>query len=237
MKGNHSEPKRAALAVLKEGQISTAVLISKLQAVALQQIAEIKSMERGSAIRGVLVGLTLHRIKAGLAHGDWMPWLKKSLKGAGHRQANYYMRLATTFIAAAKVSKPELLALPGDQAELSLEPADATARHFMDKVGKFVGECSLNELLDKHHIKGSGKLGGKHESDDDAPEPVIDPEQLAEQAREELAAWHEAGRQLLLTENICSRLSQDEIRNFSSSLDAMLAQWHRGLGKILKASS
>jgi len=237
MKGNHSESERAALAVLKEDQITTAVVISKLQAVAIEQLAAIPRIEREAALRAILAGVTLHRVKSGLVHGEFRRWLSQMSTSGGHlpavskTQVNYYMRLATVALAKTSATKPELLAVLGDQTELSLEPADANARRFMDKLVKFVGTKSLNELLRDHGIKDGKKLGGaRDKADAEAP---IDPEQLAEQAREELSAWHETGRQLLLTDNLCSRLAPDEILTFDDALDAMLAQWRRGLKDTL----
>jgi hypothetical protein len=144
------------------------------------------------------------------------------------------MRLAVAAIQKTKATVPEILALPGDQKELALESVDETARHLMEKLAAWVGDRSLNEMLCNLGIKADGKLGGAREkSDDDAP---ITPEQLAAQTREELSAWHEMGRQLLLTDNVCSRLTPDEIRALDESLDAMLAQWRRGLKDTLKRS-
>jgi hypothetical protein len=241
MKGNHSESKRAALAVLEEDQISTAGPISKLQAVAIEQFSKIPVIEREAALRAIFAGLTLHRIKASIP-GKFSKWISEMLPrvtswtpATARKNSSFYMRLATVAIAETGATT-ELLALSGDQAELSLEPTDAGARRFVDKLTKFVGDKSLNELLREHGIKDAKALGGKREKAEADAAP-IDPEQLAAQSREELSAWHEQGRQLLITDNVCSHLSADEIRAFDESLDAMLSQWRRGLKHTLKKSA
>jgi hypothetical protein len=236
MKGNHSQA-NYALTVLADAEIRTVVTVTKLQAAAIDQLAAIPRIEREAALRAILCGLTLHRVKASLPHGQFGVWIDQMRPSGSHlpavtrRHCQRYMRLAVAAIQKTKATVPEILALPGDQKELALESTDETARHLMQKLATWVGDRSLNEMLCDLGIKAAGKLGGAREkSDDDAP---IDPEQLAAQAREELSAWHEMGRQLLLTDNVCSRLTPDEIRALDESLDAMLAQWRRGLKETL----
>lgn len=227
--------KSTALAVLTDRQISTAVEISKLQSVALQQLAMVKTLERDAALRAILVGLTLHRIKASLKHGEFMPWMKKHLKGAGKSQANNYMRLALVAVEKSKATKPELLALPGDQTELALDRGDDSAKRMMGKLAKFVGEQSLNDLLREHGIKETAKRGGARtpNADDDTPEPPT-PEELAALAKTELAEWLDHGRQLLLTDNLCSRMLSADIKAFAAAVSETLARWRRGLGGIVE---
>jgi hypothetical protein len=115
----------------------------------------------------------------------------------------------------------------------SLPAADRKKR---DKVLEFTADKSLRGLqLELGLLLNRPKLGGARPRGGDAAPVVVDPEKLHAQAREELAAWHEQGRQLLLTENICSRLQAEEIRAFNRSLDAMLTQWRRGIKKLIQA--
>src|SRR5690606_16247103 len=171
--------------------------LPKLQAAALQQLAEIRRMERESAARAVLAGLTLIRVKHSLKHGQFLPWLKQHVQGVGYQQCNFYMGLAQVFVAKARITKPDMLALPGDQTALSLD-AEGEARGFFSKLEKFVGEASLNDLLDKHGLKKK-KLGGKRTSaadTGDGDDTPTDPEELAALKREELSEWLETGKQL-----------------------------------------
>lgn len=234
MKGNHSEPKRYALTILEDRQICTAVQISKLQAVAIQQIAMIKTMERDAALRALLVGLTLHRIKGGLKHGEFTPWIKKHLDGAGYRQGNYYMRLATAFVDCMNVTKPEILAFPGDQKELALELADATARKFMQKAANFVGERSLNELLDHLHIKDRNPLGGARPAKKDNRSEEAKLAELREVKRAELASWITTGRALLIDENVCQFLPRGEIEAIHGQLLDLKTEFTKAIQPLLR---
>jgi hypothetical protein len=218
-----SKPQTSALAVLSDRQNCTPVQISKLQSVAIQQLAMVKGLERDAALRAILVGLTLHRIKASLAHGEFMPWIKAKVQGAAYRQCNYFLKLAAVFVEKTRVTRPEFLALPGDQTDLAIKPADAQARRFMDKATKFVGEASLNELLDEHRIKDTKKLGGRRDAGDSAP-AKIDPERVAEMKREEASEWLARAQQLFVEENIFQHLKPDERKTVVESLEAIAAK-------------
>jgi hypothetical protein len=118
-------------------------------------------MESKAAMGGILAGLTLHRVKASLPHGKFGAWVAQISTSGGNlpavkkSQASNYMRLALVFVEKAKVQKPDLLALPGDQTALELGDNAQHAR-FLGKLNGFVGDLSLNELLIKHGIKGVG---------------------------------------------------------------------------------
>jgi hypothetical protein len=160
--------------------MSTKVDISKLQAVAVQQLAVIRQLHASAAMRALLVGLTLHRIKVACKHGEFRPWLAKNFDG-GKSTANHYMRLALVFVEKMNAQRPELLALPGDQIDLALEKPGAAEKRLMDKAAKFVGDKTLSELLDEHGIRETGKrsgtrategAGGETGSEDDQEQTV-----------------------------------------------------------------
>lgn len=171
-------PSNYALTVLGESKSSALADVSKLQAVAAEQLAAIPRIEREAALRAILCGLTLHRVKASLPHGQWEPWLaqvhtQNATSGGvlpSHAQVRYYMRLAIAAVEETKATKPQLLALPGDQTELAMESADSGARQLMSKLTKFVGARSLNELLSDLGIKDR-KANRKHAAGDDKDEP------------------------------------------------------------------
>lgn len=244
--GNHNQANRSALVVLADTKLTAqGEQLAQLQKSAVDALQAVPQMERQAAAHAILAGMTLHRVKASLPHGQFMPWVDQirttgaNLKGVDQRQVNYYMKLATVFIGKAKVTAPDVLALPGDQTQLLLEGGEGEARAFFGKLSKFVGTKSLNELLSEHEIKGSKKLGGKRESEEsEEPDtaPVPTPEELAAQAKTELADWMEQGRQLLITDNVCSRLSGADVRAFASALNSMLAHWRRGSAAILAAA-
>lgn len=244
---NHNQANRSALVVLADSKLTAqGDQLAQLQKSAVVALQAVPQMERQAAAHAILAGMTLHRVKASLRHGEWEPWVKQIVTSgddltkptkAGLTQVKYYMRLATVFIGKAKVTAPDVLALPGDQTQLALEGGEGEARAFFGKLSKFVGTKSLNELLSEHQIKGTKKLGGKRETeeeDDTTDTPLVPTaEELAAQAKTELADWVEQGRQLLLTDNVCSRLASADVRAFASALDSMLGHWRRGARAIL----
>jgi hypothetical protein len=163
-------PSNYALTILGSAEIRTVATVSELQAKALDQLVAIPRIEREAALRAILCGLALHRVKVSLPHGEFVPWLEKCTTGAllveaGLRQARYYMRLALVAVDSTKASVPEILALPGGQAELALENQDEAARRLMTKLMEFVGERSLNQLLGDLGIKDrkTAHTHGDHE--------------------------------------------------------------------------
>jgi len=155
MKGNFKATN--ALTLVSDPQFSTAVeFLPKLQRLVEDQLQAVARMERDAALHAIVVGLTLHRIKASLRHGEWGKWQKASLEKK-KSQVNYYMRLGLVFLEQAGVTKPDLLALPGESFSLS-EVGDGPAKKLFRKAVDFVGDHSLNELLQEHGIKdGSGR--------------------------------------------------------------------------------
>lgn len=166
--------------------------VENLQKTALQMVAAVGQMEGRAATAAILAGITLHRVKASLKHGEFRPWLESNVHHGGHLKktsANYYMRLAATFLESAKITKPLLLTLPGDQTALDLGD-EHPARDLFAKITRFVGECSLSELLIKHGIKGVGlKTELEKQQAAEEAEDARTPEQQAAAAR--ARAWEE----------------------------------------------
>jgi hypothetical protein len=134
----------------------------KMMAVVEQFQDEASRANTNACKAAVLAGIALLRVKASLPHGQFGKWIKgigagegaNSHRGAnlGYRQANYYMSLAKVFLSRARVQLPALLALPGDQIPLEIDTGHPSHDLF-SKLEKFVGDSSLNALLDEHDIK------------------------------------------------------------------------------------
>lgn len=224
-----------ALAVISSSELKAdAKQLALLQNSVVAQFRRLHQMREEEALRGLLLGLTLHRVKASLPHGEFGKWAKTHAT-FGERWVNYLMKLALVFIDKAKATKPELLACPGDQAELALEGMEGEQRRFTAKARKFVGKLNLSELLDAHDIKGGKKLGSAREAGEAPAEPT--PEERALQTAEELGAWLTQGRQMLITENVCQHLSADQIRSVADSLNALRTDFRSGLGDLLKKAT
>jgi hypothetical protein len=234
--------KTSALVVLSDRELTySEQQLPKLQAAALAQIAQIRSLERESAARAILAGLTLHRVKHSVKFGQFMPWLKTNVKGTGYAQCNFYMRLASCFVEKCHVKKPDLLALPGDQTSLAIDgQGEVEGRMLLTKLSEFVGQRSLNELLDKHGIKTATKLGGARETnsdDQDNPESAPSAEDLYLQSRDEIGSVLARAETLLLRENRLSHLAghAEEIQGVVSTLRELADKVASAAKDLLKA--
>lgn len=146
-----------ALILVQDSAISApSGALFTLQQTAIEQMRLIRRYQNESAIRSILVGLSLWRIKASMK-GTFTEWLKKDFDGVGYRQARYYMSASLAFLEKTKATKPEFLALPGDQTQLTLDSYEGAARSFMEKITEFVGERSLGELLADLGLKETAK--------------------------------------------------------------------------------
>lgn len=142
--------KAQALALLNDSKFAPDQICT-IGAIFRRHLEEIQRAERVTALRAITLGLALWKVRLALPHGQWMPWQAEHL-GVGGRQVNYYMRLALVFLLKSRATKTELRALPVDSVELT--STDALSRSLFSRLEKFVGECSLNELLVKHGIRG-----------------------------------------------------------------------------------
>ncbi len=233
-KGNHRPSKKAALVVLSDKQMSTTgEHLKKLQFAVVKQIEQVRLLERESALRAVLCGIALHRVKGGLKHGEFLPWIKKSLKTTGRTQANNYMRLAAVAVVATKITQNQLQALPCDS--VSLEVSDAPARRLITHLTKFVGEKSLNELLREHGIKDAAKTKPAKASGEASAE--ADPDVAAQIWREGISEWIESGHHQLIRELPSVKLEPTQARNIEASLAKLLADFRQTHCATLKSSA
>lgn len=213
--------------------------LKQLQDVAVEQLRAVGELQQKGAMAAVITGLTLHRVKASMPHGSFSAWMKQKLTEVNFWtpktakiNASYYMRLALIFIEKAKVAKPDVLALPGDQ--LILEVGDHhEAGAFFGKLEKFVGDASLNELLNTHGIKDRKARGGARVAGEVEKE-AVDPETAALRARENLGEWFAQGRQLVLAENLCARLQPGEVRALVESLEGFMVEVRKAAKPFLK---
>ncbi len=222
-----------ALAVIGSPELKAdAKQLALLKTSAEQQFKRLAEMRHEEALRGLLLGLTLHRVKASLPYGEFGKWAKAHAT-FGERWVNYLMKLALVFIDKSKATKPELLACPGDQTELAIEGQQGLQRQFTLKANKFTAGLSLSELLDKYEIKSGAKLGGARGA---AEKEDATPEQLAARARTDLSDWVTQGRQLLLQDNVCQWLPAEDTRAVADSLDALRTEWRASLKRLLAAA-
>lgn len=188
--------------------------LNNLQKSAIAQLAAVQTLETNAAKGAVLAGITLYRVKASMPHGHFRKWVAEakwtrgSILGAAYKQriASYYMALSRTFLEKSKVQKPALLALPGDQTALELGD-NHPARDLLTKLDKFVGDSSLSELLAKYDIKTKKDLGGAREAGETEETAVLDPEEMEQQATDEI------GTALLHLESLIEEGTLQHIRD------------------------
>ncbi|MDP2226803.1 MAG: hypothetical protein Q8J78_04945, partial [Moraxellaceae bacterium] len=121
------EKQSTALALLQDKEIGSAIPLTKLQLVAVQQFRRIARDTREAPLRAILLGLTLHRVKASMPWGTFEAWKKANVTACNiwsesttKKNCSFFMRLAIAAISRTGATKPQLLALPGDQSELAL---------------------------------------------------------------------------------------------------------------------
>jgi hypothetical protein len=158
MKKTESKTTALALVSAPEWRVSGDEL-KQQQERAIMQFRAMSQMDTQMAAGAVFTGMSLMRVKASLPRGGFDKWKKQKLATANFwtpatakLNAHLYMSLALEFLAGAKITKPELLALPGDQLALDFGDNHENA-DFLRKLKRFVGKSSLNELLIKHGIK------------------------------------------------------------------------------------
>lgn len=211
--------------------------LSRLQAEAIHQFERLRCIRHEETLRGLMLGLMLHRIKASLPYGEFGKWQKANTSTISARWVNYLMRLALVFVEASKLTKPMLLALPGDQTELELDTLQGQQRSFVERAQKFIGALSLSELLDKHGIKETAKLGGARAKTGKGEKPAnLDPEQLYHQSRDEIGGALDRLETLLLRENRLQHLlgHDEEIRGVVESLKSLAAKIGKAAKPLLK---
>jgi hypothetical protein len=227
-----------SVALLADKQvIAHSDALADLQNATLAQLKLLRGLRREEALRSLLVGAALLRIKASLDRGTWMPWVQTNITDFGQRYVNYLMRLALAFFEKSRIEKSELLALPGEQLDLAVEGKEGAQRRFLEKAMKFVGQLSLAELLEKYGIKETKKLGGAREPGEKTPSLPATAEQMYLQSRDEIGGAIERAENLLLKENILQHLAghPEEIRGVVDALRSLASKVEAAAAPMLKA--
>jgi hypothetical protein len=231
-----------ALAVVNSSELKAKdQALEQLQQTVITQLGYIRGLRRQEALRGLLVGMSLQRIKASLPHGQFGKWVKDNIAIFGERYVQFLMKLALVFVDKCKVKKPEILALPGDQTELTLDTLDGDSRRMMEKAEKFAGDLSLNELFIKHDIKSVGlksKLAAqrkKEAEEDGEEEPARSPQDLCNEITEHIL-WARKGALDHAAWMTMSRAQHEDIRNtFAEAAAAVAEQFTKTHGRAARA--
>lgn len=244
-----SKPQHALTVFASTELVAKDEQLEQLKTAATTQLTGIAKMEGAAARGGILCGLTLHRLKASLPHGQFLPFVDQMFPTGTFKQspitrrknASYYMRIAEVFVTKAKIGKTDILCLPGDP--LALEITDQhEAKRLLEKLDQFAGECSLNELLIKHGIKGVGLKKAleaeqaKEESDAEGAAPTQ--EQLYLQYRDEIGGAILRAESLFLTEGALAHLigHPEELQGIAKGLRALTEKVEKQVNELLAKS-
>lgn len=223
-----SKPAKHALTVLASPELRVdAKGLEKLKKAAVAQCAAVSEMEGRAAVGGILAGLTLHRVKASLKHGEFGPWIAQigtsgsNLAPVTQRMCNNYMRLALVFLEKTKANTTNLLALPGDKAGLELAESN-DGRALAEKLQKFVAGCSLNELLIKHGIKGVVREGDAGTEDGGTTAAAGGEDYFAD-----VAQTLDGFRQIVTSRESLVRLSPKQLDLLNETVSDAVAQFRK----------
>lgn len=155
------EKQSGALAVILANPVAIDGRAKIIEA-AKAQLETLVSHRRQAPYRAIALGLTLHQLKAGCKHGEWMPIYQQILKSSkfvtettAQTYASQYMRLALTFLTEADAARPEYIALTGSKTELNIQAKDSTERVLAKKMENFIGDRSLDELLTDYDLRNA----------------------------------------------------------------------------------
>lgn len=200
-----------------------------------QMFTHLDGLEKERAMKAVLCGIYLAEIKAKTPHGEFTAWLASNFPNSG-RRAQHYMALAAKFSRSSKLLLPELIA--ANQISLALEAPDATGEALMAKLGKFVGNSGLTDLLRKHGIVKQGgnqraALPGPTAGDTPAaPAPEPNEEQIEARMFASVMETIAQAEQHLLSDTTWSMLSPASAELLENKLKSVLADFHE---RLLKA--
>ncbi|HEY1791540.1 MAG TPA: DUF3102 domain-containing protein [Opitutaceae bacterium] len=198
--------------------------ITRLQLYVVEGLRHMQVLRNREATFGLLIGLTLCRMKEAMPHGTFGKWVEQNIAEFGDRYANYLMRLAMTFAEKSRLTKAELIALPKGQDALVLGNLEGEKRAFVEKASGFIGNLSLHELLIKHGIKSAGikaALGGEG-----GPNAGVQMDFFADVA-ERLSGF----RSIVTSAEALMRLTPQQLESLDQNMEDIYGQWKRLRGQ------
>jgi hypothetical protein len=152
-------------------KVNAGSLLKQAAKGALKHISAI-ALHEGSAARHALsLGALLWQVKSAKPACGFQEWIEKNVPTHGYRACAYHMKLSMVLAEKAKLTQDEWNALPtlGSKA-----PKGGHAKAAFQKIGTFVGELSLTELLIKHGVKTVGLKSELMAGDDGSAAPNTD---------------------------------------------------------------
>ena len=248
-------PKEDAIALPTEtAQIvkysADAPVLTSIESSIKRDIQLAAKVDKAGAMIAIKIGLALDMAKRMIGHGFYEAWMKSKFGDIfSARRGQYYLKLAQKF---QQTEYYRHLALPeksemGNYLAVSDESSDLG-----NAVASFVGDLSINELMDKHGVK-SKLPGGWHPADRDMEAFVRDYPELrgkpfetwADADKEKFKTWmatQQAGdmdfAKKLNAEGFWSKLTIDimnkglQEKSWGVIDNKMLAELHHALGSL-----
>jgi len=164
-------------------------VLASLESSIKRDIQLASKVDKAGAMIGIKIGLALDAAKRMIGYGYYEAWMQSKFGDIfSRRKGFYYMKLAQKFQLSQQyrgLVLPEKSEL-GNYLAVSDEQSDLGSA-----VSSFVGDMSINELMDKHGIKSKLK-GGWHPADRDVEEFVRDYPELK---GKDFDTWAEADRE------------------------------------------
>jgi len=164
-------------------------VLASLESSIKRDIQLASKVDKAGAMIGIKIGLALDAAKRMIGYGFYEAWMQSKFGDIfSRRKGFYYMKLAQKFQQSQQyrgLVLPEKSEL-GNYLAVSDEQSDLGSA-----VSSFVGDMSINELMDKHGIKSKLK-GGWHPADRDVEEFVRDYPELK---GKDFDTWAEADRE------------------------------------------
>ncbi len=221
--------------------ISGALLTNKQQLASFQkktakQLALIVRVEGENVARRLCVGLAFHVIKESLDHGEWGPWKEAHvLKHMSERQVHYMMAAAAVWLEKARVSKPEVAALPSGNFSLKLK--DGASKKLAASAVAFAAGRTWGELLDEEGIKDGAPpaLGGARKGAAKKGK-TQSAEQLYLFARDEIGTSLTAVERVLVKENMLQHMVDhpEEVAGVVESLRTLADKVEKAAKPLMK---
>jgi hypothetical protein len=201
--------------------------LAGLGKVAHEQAELFNRDQERAAWRALIIGMIGLRAKSMCGHGEFLGWVRDSMPKT-YWSMQRFMGLAGSFIRTRRhqlgqKNDPFVLCLP-EFASLSKDQA-RTAPKAVQLAFDFVGEMSLNELLQKYHIKCHHEKPPKPE-----PEEMTPAELAAWETRHARARWETVNRMLCLgglTRKDFDQLGDIELENLYRNIFAVGVEMRR----------
>ena len=126
-----------------------------LQTIANQLKTEFEfyeKLEKDAAFRALRIGLLLLRVKDGLKHGEFEPWMNQNISEISRRHCFRFMKFARVFIEKKKLGQNEAYLICDAQPEFKHQISGKPGK-MQQLVFDFIGDKSQAELFDEYGIK------------------------------------------------------------------------------------